>query len=99
MYHALKLHNNLVVRPVVDGITDIEWQHGCRLFEMSSSRYELETRIRNSDQVITGDVDLLSIELWREFVSSLDEPTNVPNNFFVNTFKRYDKWDTNRPIY
>ena len=94
MYHAIHLNNNLVVRPVVDGITDLEWFHGCRCFEISESRYQLEMRLRYLD-----DKHLLTIEEWSQFISSLDDPDNVPNNNFISTYVKRDKWDSNRPIY
>ena len=94
MYHAIHLNNNLVVRPVVDGITDLEWFHGCRCFEISESRYQLEMRLRYLD-----DKHLLTIEEWSQFISSLDDPDNVTNNNFISTYVKRDKWDLNRPIY
>jgi hypothetical protein len=94
MYHAIHLDNNLVVRPVVDGITEIEWFHGCRCFEISESRYQLEMRLRYLD-----DMHLLTTEDWSQFISSLDDPGNVPNNNFISTYVKRDKWDANRPIY
>jgi len=94
MYHAIHLNNNLVVRPVVDGITDLEWLHGCRCFEISKSKYQLEMRLRYLD-----DMHLLTTEDWNQFIGSLDDPGNVPNNNFISTYVKRDKWDANRPIY
>ena len=94
MYHAIHLNNNLVVRPVVNGITDLEWFHGCRCFEISKSKYQLEMRLRYLD-----DMHLLTTEEWSQFISSLDDPGNVPNNNFISTYVNRDKWDANRPIY
>ena len=94
MYHAIKLLHNIIVRPVPDGITDAEWFHGCRAFEYSESEFKLKTRIKEY-----SDMNLVSIEEWKELISSLDEPTNVPNNNFKPTYVKHDKWDTNRPIY
>ena len=94
MYHAIHLDNNLVVRPVVDGITDLEWFHGCRCFEISASRYQLEMRLRYLD-----DMHLLTTEEWSQFISSLDDPGNVPNNNFISTYVKRDKWDSDRKVY
>ena len=94
MYHAIKLLHNIIVRPVPDGITDAEWFHGCRAFEYSESEFKLKTRLKDRD-----DMNLLTTEDWSQFISSLDEPTNVPNNKFIPTYVKHDKWDTNRPIY
>jgi uncharacterized protein (DUF1778 family) len=77
---------------MTDGITDAEWFHGCRCVEHSLSQYKLTEALKSR-------LDLLTKEEWSELISSLDEPGIVPNNKFVSTFKRYDKWDTNRPIY
>jgi len=94
MYHAIHLNNNLVVRPVVDGITEIEWLHGCRCFEISASEFKLKTRLKDRD-----DMHLLTTEDWSQFIGSLDDPGNVPSNRFVSTYVKRDKWDSNRPIY
>jgi len=94
MFHAIKLLHNIIVRPVPDGITDAEWFHGCRAFEYSESEYKLKTRIKGY-----SDMKLVSIEEWKKLISSLDEPVNVPNNKFIPTYVKHDKWDTNRPIY
>jgi hypothetical protein len=94
MYHAIHLNNNLVVRPVVAGITEIEWLHGCRCFEIFASEFQLKTRLKDRD-----DMNLLTTEEWSQFISSLDDPGNVPNNNFISTYVKRDKWDSNRPIY
>ena len=94
MYHAIHLDNNLVVRPVVEGITEIEWLHGCRCFEISASEFQLKTRLKDRD-----DMNLLTTEEWSQFISSLDDPGNVPNNNFISTYVKRDKWDSDRPIY
>ena len=94
MFHAIKLLDNIIVRPVPDGITDAEWFHGCRAFEYSASEYKLKARIKEY-----ANMNLLSTEEWKELISSLDEPENVPNNKFISTRVVRDKWDTNRAIY
>jgi hypothetical protein len=94
MYHAIELDNNLVVRPVVDGITEIEWFHGCRCFEISASEFQLKRRIQNYT-----NMDLLTTEAWNHFISSLDDPGIVPSNRFVSTRIVRDKWDADRSIY
>ena len=94
MYHAIHLDNNLVVRPVVDGITDLEWFHGCRCFEISASEFQLKTRLKNRD-----DMNLFTTEEWSQFISSLDDPGNVPNNSFRSTRVIRDKWDADRKVY
>ena len=94
MFHAIKLLHNIIVRPVPDGITDAEWFHGCRAFEYSESEFKLKTRIKDY-----WDMNLVSTEEWSQFISSLDDPDNVPNNNFISTYVKRDKWDLNSPIY
>jgi hypothetical protein len=92
MYHAIHFDGKVVVRPMTDGITDAEWFHGCRCVEHSLSQYKLTEALKTR-------LDVLTKEQWSELISSLDEPANVPNNNFISTYIKHDKWDTNRPIY
>ena len=92
LYHAIHFDGKVVVRPMTDGITDAEWFHGCRCVEHSLSEYKLTRALKDR-------LDLLTKEEWSELISSLDEPANVPNNNFISTYVKHDKWDTNRPIY
>ena len=94
VYHAIELDSNLVVRPVVDGITELEWFHGARCFEYSQSEYQLKTRLKARD-----DMKLMTTEEWNEFIGSLDDPGIVPSNRFVSTRVIRDKWDADRSIY
>lgn len=94
MYHAIHLDNNLVVRPVVDGITEIEWLHGCRCFEISASEFQLKTRIQSYT-----NMNLLTTEAWNQFIGSLDDPGIVPSNNFRSTRVIRDKWDADRKVY
>lgn len=94
MYHAIHLDNNLVVRPVVDGITDMEWLHGCRCFDISPSEYQLKTKLKCLD-----DMHLLTTEEWKAFIGSLNDPGIVPNNNFKSTRYIPDKWDADRKVY
>lgn len=94
IYHAIELNNNLVVRPVVDGITELEWFHGARCFEYSESEYQLINRLKARD-----DMKLITTEEWKYFISSLDDPGIVPSNRFVSTRVIRDKWDSNREVY
>ena len=94
MYHAIHLDNNLVVRPVVDGITDLEWSHGCRCWSISQSQFQLKTQIASD-----LDFNLLTFEEWSNFISSLDDPGIVPSNSFKSTRVIRDKWDADRKVY
>jgi hypothetical protein len=94
LYHAIELDNNLVVRPVVDGITDIEWFHGARCFEYSSSEFQLKQRLQ-----ARTDMTMLTTEEWNQFIGSLDDPGIVPSNRFISTRVVRDKWDSDRKVY
>ena len=92
LYHAIHLNGKAVVRPMTDGISDAEWFHGCRCFTHSLSEYKLTQSVKDK-------LDVLTKEQWSELISSLDDPGNVPNNNFISTYVKRDKWDSNRPIY
>ena len=92
MYHAIHFDGKVVVRPMIDGITDAEWFHGCRCIEHSLSQYKLTEALKDR-------LDVLTKEQWSELISSLDEPTNVPSNKFISTRITRDKWDADRTIY
>jgi len=92
LYHAIHLDGKAVVRPMTDGISDSEWFHGCRCFTHSLSEYKLI-------QSVKDQLELLTKEQWSDFISSLDEPMNVPSNRFISTRYVPDKWDADRTIY
>lgn len=93
-YHALILDHNAVVRPITDGITDLEWEHGVRVFiTEASSQFKL------AEQVLDCGFYLLNRDDWNHMLSELDDPSNVPNNNFINSYSKPDKWDTNREVY
>lgn len=64
-----------IVRRADHGITDTEWEHGCRI-KLETSEYKI--------------LDALS---WSEHIASLDDPSNVPNNNYINAYPVLDKWD------
>ena len=43
--------------------------------------------------------ELLDNDTWKEYISSLDELGDVPNNNFISTRVVYDKWDQTPIIY
>ena len=94
LFHAIYLDNNMIVRPAVDGITEIEWLHGCRCWSISESQFQLKNQIASDP-----DFNLLTFEEWSNFISSLDDPGNVPNNSFRSTRVIRDKWDADRKVY
>ena len=93
-YHCVHLNKTAVVRSADQGTTAFEWKHGCRCFEISASEFQLKTRLKDRD-----DMDLLTTEDWNHFISSLDDPGNVPNNNFISTYVKRDKWDSDRKVY
>lgn len=85
-----------VVRPADNGINDYEWQHGCRIYNQDSFK---SMELLKRTVVVTGEYHLLNMDDWNDLISSLDEPANVPNNNFISTVVKEDKWDVRRPIY
>ena len=88
-----------VVRPAIDGITDIEWYHGCRLFgEPMNSEVELRNMVKMS-------YCLVNLDGWNDIINSLDDPHVINNtslsswDSFISTNVRPDKWDPQREIY
>jgi hypothetical protein len=79
---------------MTDGISDAEWFHGCRCIEHSLSEYKLYERLKTNPGLTILDADA-----WKDFISSLDEPLNVPSNKFISTRYVPDKWDADRTIY
>jgi hypothetical protein len=97
-YHAI-FHTGdyvCIVRPSNHGITDTEWERGCRILVRidTMTQRELETSLENNSGYM-----VLNAQEWSEYISSLDEPNNVPNNNFINSRPVIDKWDGARPIY
>ena len=82
IYHPTT--NTAVIRRADHGITDAEWEHGCRIKPKSPE---------------TPEYKVLDALGWSEHMSSLDEPGFVPNNNFISTRVVHDKWDSDRPIY
>jgi hypothetical protein len=78
-YHTIchPLSKIAVIRRADHGITDAEWEHGCRIKpETPETFYK-----------ILDDFE------WSEYMSSLDEPGIVPNNNYINSYPVLDKWD------
>jgi hypothetical protein len=76
------------------GVTDIEFEHGIRCYYTTKTN-ELVLKA----QLLDDGFELLNKEAWDNFISSLDEPSNVSSNKFVSTRYVRDKWDGQRTIY
>lgn len=92
-YHALILKHDAVIKPSTDGINDTEWEHGVRIYHTDiTSRHNLILALE------TQGFDVLDADNWNHLISSLDDPTNVPNN--NSTYPRkWDKWEPMPAIY
>jgi hypothetical protein len=94
-YHVVCLENDAIVRPKVDGISDIEFKHGCRIFYTeATTQYQIIEEVRYM-------FFLLNKEQWKEMINDLEDPCsqNVPSNNFKSSKVVYDKWDTIPIIY
>ena len=95
MIHHIAIHHNYIaiVRSADNGITDIEWEHGCRSIQLSYKR-ELDAQ----KYVQHLGYKLLNSQEWSEYINNLDEGI-VPSNKFINTRYIKDKWDGARDVY
>lgn len=82
------------IRSSNHGVTDIEWLHGCRTYGTEEIRSELEMDLKRKKMY-----DVLDDNQWKDYIISLDDPSNVPNNNFINSRFVPDKWDTRPEIY
>lgn len=94
MFHLIYLNDNAVLRSANHGVSSIEWEHNCRPLLLTEPTLYSATKYAKH-----LGFNLLESNEWNEFISSLDEPSNVFSNNFVNSRPRFDKWDTNREIY
>jgi hypothetical protein len=94
MFHIIYLDNNAVIRPANHGSSAIEWEHGCRTVLLAEPTLYSATKYAKH-----LGFNLLESNEWNEFISSLDDPSNVPSNSFINSRPRPDKWDNSREIY
>jgi len=93
-HHAIHLDGNAVVRRADYGISDIEWKHGCRIIQINYRQTSMAI-----EYVRRLGYDVIDDAQWKEFISSLDDLVDVPNNNFISTRVVYDKWDTKPTIY
>ena len=90
---AITHKHNAVIRAATDGVTDLEWEHGCRSIQLS---YKQE--LIAYQYVKSLGYDVLTKEEWSEYMNSLD-PDIVTSNKFVSTRVIKDKWDGARDVY
>lgn len=96
-YHAIISMKDrcAVIRPLNHGVSDLEWHHGCRTYYLpSENKLDLEKDLMRKKMY-----DILDDNQWKDYIISLDDPTLVPNNNFVNSRFVPDKWDTRPEIY
>lgn len=95
MIHHIAIHHNYIatVRSADNGITDIEWELGCRAIQLSYKR-ELDAQ----RYVQHLGYDLVNAIDWSEYISSLNGDI-VTNNKFINVRSIKDKWDGARDVY
>lgn len=94
MWHAIHIDNEFAtLRPADHGITDIEWELGCRVISVSY-KSELDAK----QYVIRLGIALLNAGDWKAMLNEINGD-NVPNNNFVSTYKPYDKWEQIPIIY
>ena len=94
IHHTAITHNHTaVIRSAADGITDLEWEHGCRSIQLS---YKQE--LIAYQYVKSLGYKVLTKQEWSEYMNSLD-PDIVTSNKFVSTRVIKDKWDGARDVY
>jgi len=92
-HHAIYRESYAVVRRADNGISNLEWHHGCRVIQIN---YKQE--LMAQEYVRRLGYELLDNDAWNEYISSLDEPI-VPSNNFISTKVSYDKWEQIPIIY
>ena len=94
MYHIIYLNDNAVLRPANHGVSDIEWEHGCRTVLISADR-----EIKALEYANNLGFYILNANEWSEFISSRDDPSVTSNDHYINSRPKPDKWDNSREIY
>ena len=90
---AITHEHSAVIRTGDCGITDLEWEHGCRSIQLS---YKQESIAYQYVKALGYDV--LTKQEWYEYINDLN-PDIVPSNNFVSTRVIKDKWDGARSVY
>jgi hypothetical protein len=92
-YHQIFHDKYSVIRPSTHGISDIEWEHGCRIKHTGLTDFQRRTLLH------FNSYEVLDSQQWAIYIDSLTNPGVVPSNNFVSTRVIRDKWDSDRPIY
>jgi len=95
-YHAIISMKDrcATIRPSNHGVNDIEWEHGCRTYGVDMSPIDLEFDLKRKKMY-----DVLDADKWQDYIISLDDPSLVTSNSFINTRPIKDKWDPEITIY
>jgi hypothetical protein len=94
-YHAIVSTKDkcATIRESTSGVTDLEWHHGCRTYQPSTIPSELKAHLWRTCY------DVMDNNQWKDYIISLDDPTLVTNNNFINSKVPFDKWDSIPTIY
>ena len=88
IHHTAITHNHTaVIRSATDGITDLEWEHGCRSIQLSYKQESIAYQY-----VKSLGYDVLTKQEWSEYINDLN-PDIVTSNKFVSTRVIRDRWD------
>jgi hypothetical protein len=96
MWNAIHLDREFAtLREADQGVTDTEWELGCRVIRMS---YKQEADARQ--YILRVGIAVLDAEAWNEMIREINGDTDsVTNNKFVSTHRPYDKWEQLPIIY
>ena len=95
LYHAVVLNNTAIaiVRPLTDGITDMEWEYGCQSIGYSSTR-EYSSKLKLTNDLIFSGLEVVDAEEWQQLIYS----DGIGDDKYQKN-KTYDKWEPRREIY
>ena len=81
------------IRPADHGINATEWERGVRML-----KHDYPSQVALKAFLHDNYYEVMDMDAWSEFIDSLGDGTDVPNNNFVYP-KKADKWDTRPEIY
>ena len=94
MWHAIHLDREFAtLRQGDHGVTDTEWELGCRVIRMS---YKNESDAK--EYIVRVGIAVLDTEAWNAMIREINGD-DVPSNKFISTYKPYDKWEQLPIIY
>ena len=96
MWHAIHIDKEFaVLKPTGWHITDVEWELGCRVINMT---YKQEADAR--EYILRLGIAILDDSAWNEMIREINGDTDsVTSNKFVSTHRLYDKWEQIPIIY